>query len=134
MHQHSATEREAERQAEAEMLQTKAREREQRNREMFLARVIHMIETARHKIETAVEDGKESISVRISDAVSHVGNTYQMSLENPEHPGHEVWNGLKEWADSQDLELTIVSEHDGVGVSSWLAIHANPKPTLLFKP
>lgn len=44
-----------------------------------------------------------------------------------EHPNHEVWLAFKAWLDENGLDVSVVDQHDGVGIESWYELQVKPK-------
>lgn len=41
----------------------------------------------------------------------------------------DLWTEFQDWAQSEDLTIAVLEEHDGVGIQSWIAITVAPQPT-----
>ncbi len=40
----------------------------------------------------------------------------------------DVWDDLQRWAESENLKVIVMDQHDGVGIESWKEITVEPLP------
>lgn len=47
-------------------------------------------------------------------------------LKSPKTAYYPIWNDLLQWAQTQQLTLSVHDEHDGGGMDEWITIRVHP--------
>jgi hypothetical protein len=48
------------------------------------------------------------------------------NIDNTQHFYNYLWNEFSEWAASEGLSVTLIYEHDGMGMRSWYVLRVVP--------
>lgn len=96
--------------------------RERRNREVILA-----LDTIKSRITRSIEEGSIPNPMRLPRLLEQGLNRHNTYINNPGHQDYGLWQSQMEtWAHEQGLELTVVADHDGMGIESWLNLVVKP--------
>jgi len=98
------------------------------------AKVLRFFEDAKNMISDAILAGhpipRIVLGRRGSMEVYDILEAFRWSgaalIENATHPYHQEWAAFKDWAQSNELNLSWRYEWDGGGVESWHTLQVTP--------